>query len=431
MKAIGTARFVLWALVPLLAACESTTHLEPCNIAVESCQEDIYYALVRMRGDGYDPLAGLPPINTIPVEEYERQLRAAAAAAREREELQEPDPEPDPDAPEPVVPWDFALQTLRLVTPTEKPDDAEVEERVNVVAAFYSSASRSVTVIDRGQERNDFGDTALLLHELTHALQDREVSGSFDDGTTDGDLAARALTEGEAMFYQNIAQLEMSELNPVENDWHAGYTTDLRNGRANLVAHTAKCTADPKVACPSPFYSVRWYIYPLGARYLSDAWERGGNAGVRHAYVTQPTHIGQFMTPHDEPHAGVRAVLDPALACRVTPPSASWQRLGPDRFGALIVYAFLTAAKLPDEEAWPLAAGWDDDLIYVFFEPEAQQVLVSWRIRLADEDAAERALDLIQLDPRVRASAEGRDLVLITGNDEDVTDDWDGTLVCD
>jgi hypothetical protein len=141
--------------------------------------------------------------------------------------------------------------------------------------------------------------------------------------------------------------------------------------------------------------------------------------------------MAQFMTPHDEETEGVRAVLDPALACRVTPPGDTWQRPGLDRFGAMLVFAFFTAAKLPDEEAWPLAAGWDDDLIFVFFEPEEQHVLVSWRIRLADEDAVERAIDLMELDPLVRASREGRDLVLIAGNDEATTDAWEGTLACD
>jgi hypothetical protein len=418
MKLPSMPRGGLIAGLVLASACDTSVQLEPCNIAVESCQEDIYYALVRMRGDGYDPLAGVPPIDTIPVAEYERQLNAAAKA-RADAKADAPDDEPDPAAEKPVVPWDFALQTLRLVTPVETPEEASVKNQVANVAAFYSSKTRSVTVIDRGQKRDDYGDTSLLLHELTHALQDRELSGSFDDGTTDGSLASRALTEGEATFYQHLSQFEMNRVSPETFDWHAGYTNDLLGGRANLAKND------------SPFYGVRWFIYPLGARYLSDAWERGGNAGVRHAYVTQPRHMAQFMTPYDEETEGVRAVLDPALACRVTPPGDTWQRPGLDRFGAMLVFAFFTAARLPDEEAWPLAAGWDDDLIFVFFEPEAQHVLLSWRIRLADEDAVERALDLMELDPLVRASRDGRDLVLIAGNDEETTDAWEGTLACD
>jgi hypothetical protein len=409
-------------------ACDASTGLTPCNIARESCQEDIYYALVRLRGDGYDPLAGVPPINTVTLEDYRARLQAEADARKAAAEDDPPEEEPDPDARKPVVPWDFALQVLGLVTPTTSSGQASVDNQVANVAAFYSSATASVTVIDRGNDRDDFFETSLLLHELTHALQDRELSGAFSDGTTDSSLASRALTEGEATFYQHLANLEMLGENAEENAWHANYTNDLLGGRTHLPANK------------SPFYGVRWFIYPLGARFLSDAWERGGNAGVRHAYATQPRHIAQYMTPHDEEHdARLRPVLNPALSCRVEAPGPTWQRPGLDRFGALIVYAFFTGAKIPDEQAWPLAAGWGDDLIYVFFEPEEELVLVSWRIRLADEHAAQTAVAELEkardvacnVDPRVRFSAEGRDLVLIAGNDEDVTADWDGTLVCD
>ena len=403
----------------LAAGCDTGEHLEPCNIATETCQEDIYYALVRLRGDGFDPLAGLPPIDTIPVETYRAQLQAAADAREAAQAMHPPPEEPDEDEPKPVVPWDFALQVLGLVTPTTSSGQASVDNQVANVAAFYSSATRSVTVIDRGQARDDFFDTGLLLHELTHALQDRELSGAFSDGTTDGDLASRALTEGEATFYQHLSHVEMRGESPEDIDWHLGYTQNLQGGRGGLPEDR------------SPYYGVRWFIYPLGARFLSDAWERGGNAGVRHAYATQPRHIAQFMTPHDEADADLRSVLDPALLCDVQTPGEGWERPGLDRFGALIVYSFFVGAEIPDDEAWPLASGWDDDLIYVFFEPEDELVLVTWRIRLADEAAAQRAVELMVLDPRVHATAEGRDVVLIAGNDEDTTADWDGALDCD
>jgi len=400
-----------------LGGCGYAEELEPCNIATEKCQEDIYYALLRLRGDGYDPFAGVPPITTIPLEKYRSDLQAAADA-REKARRDNPATEPDPDAPTPVDPWDFALQVLGMVTPKKSSGQAAVDNQVSTVAAFYSSRSRSVTVIDRGFERDDFFDTGLLLHELTHALQDREVSGAFGDNTTDGSLAARALTEGEATFYQQLSHLEMRGENPEAVDWHAGYTDNLKGGRTALFEDT------------SPFHGVRWFIYPLGARFLSDAWERGGNAGVRHAYATQPRHIAQYMTPHDEKHGALHPVLDPALSCEVKPPGESWERSGLDRFGALIVYAFLTGAKVPDEDAWPLAAGWSDDLIYVYFEPEDELVLVSWRIRLEDEQAAQLALDRMVLDPRAAAHVRGRDVVLIAGNDEDTTAAWDGALDC-
>ena len=56
-------------------ACKPTAELEPCNIAQSECQLDIYYALLRLRGDGADPFGGVPPIRTLTLEQYERELR--------------------------------------------------------------------------------------------------------------------------------------------------------------------------------------------------------------------------------------------------------------------------------------------------------------------------------------------------------------------
>jgi hypothetical protein len=415
MKSLGRAWLFCFALaMASMTGCGPAEELEPCNIATEKCQKDVYYALVRLRGDGYDPLAAVPPIQTIPLAQYQRQLEGAAGVDEDEEE----DASVEEQEPPPVVPWDFALQVLGLVTPAMSSGQAGVKNQIANVAAFYASASRTVTVIDRGQQRNDFFDTGLLLHELTHALQDRELSGAFSDGTTDSDLASRALTEGEATFYQHLSHLEMNGQSPDGIDWHLGYTQNLQAGRAGMINEA------------SPYYAVRWFIYPLGARFLSDAWERGGNAGVRHAYATQPLHLAQYMTPHDERHAALRPVLNPPLRCDVPSPGEGWERPGFDRFGALLVYAFLSGNNVQDAEAWPLAAGWGDDLIYLYFEPEDEIVLVSWRIRLATPDAAQRAVELLELDERVRVSAEGRDLILIAGNDEDATAGWDGTLAC-
>src|SRR5689334_9718327 len=104
----GRACAALVAALVLASACDASTDLQPCNIAIESCQEDIYYALIRLRGDGYDPLAGVPPIKTIPLEEYRRQLQEAAdkrKAAMEAAAGDDEDDEEDPEAPKPVVPW--------------------------------------------------------------------------------------------------------------------------------------------------------------------------------------------------------------------------------------------------------------------------------------------------------------------------------------
>jgi hypothetical protein len=407
------------ALALPLIACGPPKQLEPCNIATESCQEDVYYALVRLRGDGYDPLADIPPISTLTVDQYRRQLEGSQTDPPPADDddggvPDEPNEPDEPDEPK-VEPWDTALQLLGLVLPAVSSGQASIDNQVTHVAAFYASDTRSVTVIDRGNERDDKADTILLLHELVHALQDRELSADLTDGTTDGILAARALTEGEATFYEHLGRAEIEDISPFPLDWDGFYTRWLGGGRNNLPNER------------SPFYGVRWFIYPLGAHYLTDAWLAAGNAGVRHAYAEPRRYMAQFMAGYGA-SSGARTSR---VRCDIKPPNTAYVRRGYDRFGALQVYAFLTGASVPDGEGWPLAFGWVDDLIAVYFEPEDEIVLLTWRIRFADEDAAARALELVQLNPAVRGQVRGRDLVLIGGNDEDVAADFRGALDCD
>jgi hypothetical protein len=413
---------VLLALA--IGSCAPDEQLVACNIATQDCQEDVYYALLRLRGDGFDPLAEIPPILTITREDYCRAL-----------EESQPDPQPvvpkpDPQeaAPEPVdpplVPWDFALHVLGLVTPTKTVGQAGGEDQCNVVAAFYASNTGAVTVIDNGprpeeteeqRDRRLLAETSLLLHELVHALQDRELSGASFDGTTDSNLTARALTEGEATFYQRIAEREMIAGDAISYDWERYYRDWLGWGRNDV--------GNDK----SPYFSVRWFIYPLGAQYLTDAWLRGGNAAVRSAYADPRTLMQQFIAGY-----GHKArALDPELSCPVLAPSASYARVGNDRFGALLVYGFLRRSGIRDAQAWPMAQAWNDDRIQVFFDEAAQVALVTWVMRFEHAADAELARKLFRnLDPRVRVEVRGRDLILNAGSDPEVAADWAGGLDC-
>jgi hypothetical protein len=86
---------------------------------------------------------------------------------------------------------------------------------------------------------------------------------------------------------------------------------------------------------------------------------------------------------------------------------------------------------MPDEDAWPLAAAWNDDRILVFSDEQAEVAAMTWAIRFEHEGDPERVLQGIELeDPRLRADASGRDLVLSAGSDPAAIADWDGGLGC-
>jgi hypothetical protein len=390
--AAARSRFALALLLAAsaLAGCGRQAELSACNIAEQSCQEDVYYAVVRLRGDGWDPFDGLPPIRTISVEQY-------------RDELT-PDkpPQPPDDAPEEpkVDPWDVALQWLGLVTPTMTSGEAAVAHRLRTVAAYYSSSEQRVTVIDRGGDREDRADTILLVHELVHAFQDNEVRGRPVDHTTDGGFAGRALIEGEARMYEELAAAEVDGIAPRGLDWHSHYARHVAHLRSKLAEHS------------SPFYAVSPFVYDLGADMLMGGWLEGGNAAVRKLGETFPRNAVGYMARHE------RMELDraPRIACRVDAPAESFAPEGYDRFGAMQLYAFLSAADMPDGDAWRTALDWRDDVLWVFFDEDSQKVVLSWRIRLANAAAAERVVAAAAQREQLRAERRGND-ALIVGSD--------------
>lgn len=395
--AVRVVRVALVALATssALAGCKPTEELEACNVATADCQQSIYYALLRMRGDGYDPFLGVPPIRTLTIEEYEAELRGPMPApATTTTDDQEPEPEPE-EGEKPIDPWDVALRLLHLVKASTTNGEARVQDRVNHVAAFYSSRTRTVTVIDRGGVRNDRSDTLLLLHELVHAVQDDEIAG-WSGASTDEDFAARAMVEGEATLYENLGSIELDGLTVEDADW-SGYYGNWVQRRRNATR-----------AQPSPFYSIGWFVYPLGGELLTQAYVRGGNAAVRHMQGSWPARSAAFMAAHE----GAPTPPSASIGCAAERPAESFKTVGHDRFGALQAYGFLTINGVDEADAWQRAVGIADDELTLFFDAKAREVAVSWRIRLADARAASELAIALLGSEDFEAQARGRDLIV-------------------
>ena len=175
----------------LLTGCHGRD-LELCDIAQSDCQQDVYYADLRLRGDGYDPFGGIPPIRTISEDQYRAELEERAASS-----------------PRPAVPWwDAALPLLHLLPSTGDTQSTSIDNQVQNTAAYYSSATREVTVIRHRSQALDENtllvNMDILAHELVHALQDRELDLNPSPTSTDGDFARSALIEGDASLYDYL-----------------------------------------------------------------------------------------------------------------------------------------------------------------------------------------------------------------------------------
>jgi hypothetical protein len=401
------------ALVPLaglllgaLLGCGGSDTLEPCGITERACQEAVYYGVLRLRGDGWDPFRGLPPIRTISLEQFRSELVGS-----------EEEPPPDEAAAEPD-PWSTALQILGLVTLSSSAAQASVESQVSNVAAFYEPATGKVTVIDRGQQRNDTSDTILLAHELVHAFQDKELSGGNADLDTDGDFAVRALIEGEAVLYEHLAAVELLGRSATRPNW-AGYYGDWVQGLRESMPSQR-----------SPFFAAAWFVYPLGGDLMTDAWLRGGNAAVRRLGSSHPLHSAQYMAAAT--HGTLGSGYDRAPRCRPARSVADFELWGADRFGAIQLYAFLARAGIEEAAAWRLSLGWRDDRLEVYFDeaPDDPHTLVIWRVSMVDAQTAEEAAALLAaLETQLTVEAIDGDLQ-IAGSDLPDALEASGSIPC-
>lgn len=84
--------------------------LATCDITQSACQQDIYFHVLSLRGDGYDPYGGLPPVQVISENAFRQQLEQEQADAAKN----------GPN------PWDEALVLLHFDPPatstTSSPD---------------------------------------------------------------------------------------------------------------------------------------------------------------------------------------------------------------------------------------------------------------------------------------------------------------------
>lgn len=391
-----------------LLGCGRQGELHACKISEASCQQDVYYGVMQLRGDGFDPFAGLPPIRTITLASYRQELIAADKA----QQASAPKIKSKP----PINPWNAALQLLGLVAPSTSAGQASIDDRVRNVAAFYAPAAREVTVIDRGDRRDDASDTALLAHELVHAFQDRERTGERTSQSSDGSFAAQCFIEGEATLYEHLARAEIDGVAPQRVDWERYYGNWASSLRNSLPAEA------------SPYYAVGWFVYPLGTDFLTRAWLTGGNAAVRRLGTDFPGRGIDLMASlvHAKPPS------TRALSCTSKAPSDSFELAGYDRFGAMQLYAFLASTDLDEESAWQRALRWGDDLIWVYFDKTSEQVAVHWRIRMADRSSALELETVATNKPSTTliVTTEGNDVSITAASDPELVAQWSAPATC-
>lgn len=276
-----------------------------------------------------------------------------------------------------------ALVDLRLLQSGDLTDHGgDLGETARRVSGLYRDAEHGITLVDRGLPQDSVDDDVLLIHELTHALQDetyhletwREKYPSFPDTS----LALRSVTEGEATHVQYRAWAAMSGRDPNFIDW----PTTFVNLRLDLMN---KALADD-----SPYFAADvTFPYGFGAVLANRAW---GEEGPSY-------HVSQFAEPPQTTLEVIAKALRKDVPAFDPPPfetptaSDDYSAVHETVLGALLFE--LAAHKLGDTAKDPLQLplSWRGDRLFVYAGPDDQSAWI-WQLQLASAETAQQLTDL-------------------------------------
>ena len=409
---------------PCPSACEKLAG-PPCDVLDPGCQKRVLRAVVCAR----DTPGRLPEVRVLTQDALEEEERAHDDAGSGQAQAGSAATDPvNADAGAPGAsdggtpatsddgsPWLRAYVLLGLY-----PEGAEAQERAredqdDALAGIYVARERRVTLIDRGTPQNDWSAIAVFAHELVHALQDQSLGlAELWDGagaTTDGRFSLGCLVEGEAELSSELA-LALLRGAPFDEAYFA----------ANL-DRQLKYARRAVASAGAPGAAVWQLRYPVGARYLFDAYRQDGPWAVQGLFEATPTAGVHWMVGHEHNTTRTEHLLLP-LACELAQPPAGYELYGETRHGAAMLFAFLVHA-LPEpngvfasEEHWRNAQRWRNDDLSVFTN-EAGQVAVSYRVRFADDAQAKALARALAANERVPlvVRRHGAELELLAAED--------------
>jgi hypothetical protein len=348
------------ALILLASGCEQH-QFEACDITTRSCQEDVYYRMLSLRGDGYDPFGGLPPVNVITEAEFRDLLEGSNQGGGKPEPLDR----------------GLALLHFTSASPDGGSGTSTIDDQVAHTYAFYDPQKKTVTIISHPAQASDprakENGMVTLAHELVHAIQDRELNLNKDDfRTRDEYFAYDTIIEGDARFYEYLFVNEIySLLNRPARDvlsMPAGELDEIYNDYATQA---------------TPLFVAQLLVYSLGATYEALEYQSGGNAAIRHGYGKEPHHMVGFLQADDgKPQSKISSDdICPGLHATSLPMSRT--TAGFDQFGALMLYAFLRGWNVDHETALATAQAWTGDYFLLQWKADLSIIAVSWRLEFS------------------------------------------------
>lgn len=255
-----------------------------------------------------------------------------------------------------LVPGDFRYRDFMISMLTEQ------------VAGFYQPKTKQFFLADW----NDFEQVKpVMVHELTHALQDQHFDlGRFEKwprGDSDRELAIQALIEGDAMAVMLNYLLQPNGLDITRLP--ASLT------QLNEMMRTAAFSEGDKVLASAPAVIRESVIFPyaFGAGFAQEVIRRQKWEGLSRAYTNLPQSTEQIM--HPEKYLNGESPVRIELAEMSPLFGNGWKRLSTDingEFGYLLILSEYIART----EAQRATAGWGGDRCALYENEKTGDLLV-------------------------------------------------------
>lgn len=360
-----------------------------CDVRLPECVDNLAQIASCMRGAATPGPS--PDVTFLTQQEAEQNLLEALAATTP----------PSPNH------FERALVLLGLTQPSSFEPEVTAARLAQGYTAYYRRDSDQLVVIDHGGAIATNNGTpatqALVLHELIHALQDREhdldAFALAHQQDSDGNLRGNCLIEGEARLHELRLYSALWGIDVSGVDW----PSDLRN-RSNQAEDDVFLQADLYSA------SLLNMPYSFGAAYLERVWAEQGATGVRALFDAPPANVREILAPLWGEAAEVPDVRPP-------PPLApeGLTREAYSSLGAWGLYLLTRPRSATLEAARQLALSWRGDLLEAFSFGDGQTAL-SWTIDLATEADAASLVSL--LAPQLLAQQSGPRLRLLLATGE-------------
>lgn len=361
-----------------------------CDIANGNCQRAIYNSVAaKLEATEF----AAPRIRTISVQQHADEIRRSV-------DLQD------------LTGEDATSRGLRLLgflpEASESVTASQTEFRINQIAAYYNPGDDMITVVDRDYE--EVSAQALLAHEFTHAIQERQFGFAGVWAGVDSEdeaLGARSVIEGDASHTEYAWAYEQLGYLPEEIDWEAVYV--------DSEAWIEERVDDAEVALLD---TASIFPYVHGLAFMSRATLDLGLQARGLAFGAPPSSTfevmrGVFNAP---------ATFDFPGVAHPAPVEGHTQEVE-DRMGAWYVYAFLRRNGVAAQDAWTAALSWRGDELAIY--DTGEEVAAVWRVRF--EESASMVGDAINAETEGRVQTAvvfGQDVFVLAAENEPALLAW-------